>query len=53
MNDLSNIIPTNPPIETVDMIGAELWDMMEENLERTFSSDAYKHMGGSSSVVAA
>jgi sulfur-oxidizing protein SoxB len=46
MNDLWNIIPTNPPVETVDLTGAELWDMMEENLERTFSSDAYEQMGG-------
>lgn len=46
INDLWNIIPTNPPVETVDITGAELWDMMEENLERTFSSDAYKQMGG-------
>jgi S-sulfosulfanyl-L-cysteine sulfohydrolase len=46
MNDLWNIIPTNPPVETVDMTGAELREMMEENLERTFSSDAYKQMGG-------
>jgi 2',3'-cyclic-nucleotide 2'-phosphodiesterase (5'-nucleotidase family) len=46
VNDLWNIIPTNPPVETVEMTGAELWDMMEENLERTFSSDAYQQMGG-------
>jgi sulfur-oxidizing protein SoxB len=46
MNDLWNIIPTNPPVETVDMTGAELREMMEEDLERTFSSDAYKQMGG-------
>jgi 2',3'-cyclic-nucleotide 2'-phosphodiesterase (5'-nucleotidase family) len=46
VNDLWNIIPTNPLLETVDMTGAEVWDMMEENLERTFSPNAYKQMGG-------
>ena len=46
VNDLWNIIPTNPPISLVEMTGAEMWEMMEENLERTFSSDAYKQMGG-------
>ncbi len=46
VNDLWNIIPTDPPVQTVEMTGAELWEMMEENLEMTFSADAYKQMGG-------
>lgn len=46
VNDLWNIIPTNPPVSLVEMTGAEIWEMMEENLERTFSSDPYKQMGG-------
>ncbi len=46
VNDLWNIIPTNPPVSLVEMTGAELWEMMEENLERTFSRDPYKQMGG-------
>lgn len=46
VNDLWNIIPTNPPISLVEMTGAEIWKMMEENLERTFSADPYKQMGG-------
>lgn len=46
MNDLWNIIPTNPPVEVVQLSGAELWDMMEENLEKTFSADPYQQMGG-------
>jgi sulfur-oxidizing protein SoxB len=45
-NDLWNIIPVNPPVSTVSITGAELWDMMEENLERTFSKDPYQQMGG-------
>ncbi len=46
VNDLWNIIPTNPEVETVEMTGAELWQMIEDNLESTFSRDAYKQMGG-------
>jgi S-sulfosulfanyl-L-cysteine sulfohydrolase len=46
MNDLWNIIPTNPPVSTVEMTGEEMREMMEENLERTFSRDPFKQMGG-------
>jgi 2',3'-cyclic-nucleotide 2'-phosphodiesterase (5'-nucleotidase family) len=46
VNDLWNIIPTNPPVSVCEISGAELWEMMEENLERTFSHDPYKQMGG-------
>ena len=46
MNDLWNIIPTNPPVSCVKLRGSEIWDMMEENLERTFSSDPFSQMGG-------
>lgn len=46
VNDLWNIIPSNPPVSIVEMTGAEIWEMMEESLERTFSSDAYRQMGG-------
>lgn len=46
LNDLWNIIPTNPKVSVCKITGAELWDMMEENLERTFSYDPYKQMGG-------
>lgn len=45
-NDLWNIIPVNPPVSRVKITGRELWDMMEENLERTFSKDPYEQMGG-------
>lgn len=45
-NDLWNIIPVNPPVSLVSLSGQEIWDMMEENLERTFSSDPYQQMGG-------
>ena len=46
LNDLYNIIPMNPPVSTVEIRGAELMEMLEENLEKTFSCDPYKHMGG-------
>jgi sulfur-oxidizing protein SoxB len=46
INDLWNIVPTNPPVSLCEITGAELWEMMEENLERTFSRDPYKQMGG-------
>lgn len=45
-NDLCNIIPVNPPVSLCEITGAELWEMMEENLERTFSGDPYRQMGG-------
>jgi len=46
MNDLWNIIPTNPPVSTVEMTGADIVAMLEENIERTFASDPYDQMGG-------
>ena len=46
LNDLWNIIPVNPPVSTVDLRGQEIWDMLEENLERTFSVDPFQQMGG-------
>lgn len=46
MNDLWNIIPTNPLVSTVELSGAELAAMLEENLERTFVADPYQQMGG-------
>jgi 2',3'-cyclic-nucleotide 2'-phosphodiesterase (5'-nucleotidase family) len=46
MNDLWNIIPTNPPVSTVELTGREIWDMLEVNAELTFSRDPYQQMGG-------
>ena len=46
MNDLWNVIPTNPPVSCVEMYGSEIWEMMEENLQRTFASDPFEQMGG-------
>lgn len=44
--DLWNIIPTNPPVSVCEIKGEELWDMMEKNLEHTFSRDPFNQMGG-------
>lgn len=46
MNDLYNIIPQNPPLSVCDITGKELWQMMEDNLENTFSRDPYRQQGG-------
>ncbi|SSC66109.1 bifunctional metallophosphatase/5'-nucleotidase [Ciceribacter selenitireducens] len=46
VNDLWNIIPTNPSVSVTDLLGADIRQMMEENLERTFSPDPYRQMGG-------
>ena len=46
LSDLYNIIPMNPPISTVELAGEEILMMIEENLERTFSHNAYQQMGG-------
>lgn len=45
-NDLWNIIPVNPPVSKTILTGREIWDMLEKNLEKTFSKDPYQQMGG-------
>ncbi len=46
LGDLWNVVPTDPPISTVLLTGAEMLDMLEANLERTFAADPYEQMGG-------
>ena len=46
MEHLWNIVPTHPPVSTVQLTGEELLAMLEANLERTYSSDPYCQMGG-------
>lgn len=46
VNDLWNIVPTNPPVSVCRITGKALWEMMEENLEHTFSRNPYLQMGG-------
>ena len=44
--DLWNMVPVNPPVSTVEVTGAEILEMMEENIERTFSCDPFSQRGG-------
>ncbi len=46
VEDLWKIMPVNPPISKCQITGQELWDMIEEDLELTFSKNSYKQMGG-------
>ncbi len=46
MQDIWNIVPTNPPVSVCKLSGMDLWRMMEENLEHTFSRNPYMQMGG-------
>lgn len=46
MNNLYNIVPTNPYITTVDISGKEIKKLIEQNIETTFSKNPYNHMGG-------
>ncbi|MBC7283274.1 5'-nucleotidase C-terminal domain-containing protein [Hoeflea sp.] len=46
LNDLSNIVPTNPPVSVVDLTGAEVIRMIEARLESTFSADPFDQRGG-------
>ena len=45
-NDLYNLVPMNPEIMRVELTGAELAEMIEENLERTYSRTPLQQMGG-------
>lgn len=44
--DLWNIVPVDPPVSRVDLTGAEILEMMEEDLERTFACRPFDQMGG-------
>jgi sulfur-oxidizing protein SoxB len=46
MNDLWNVIPTNPFVSTVELTGSEIRAMLEANLERTCAADPFEQMGG-------
>src|SRR3546814_7950387 len=47
LGDLWNMVPTNPPVSLTEVTGAEIRQMIEENLERTFAADPYDQMGRS------
>lgn len=46
MQELWNMVPTNPEVSTVELTGMEIRAMLEANLERTYSADPYCQMGG-------
>ena len=46
LNDLWNIVPTNPPVSVVCLTGAEIIALLEANLESTFSADPFGQRGG-------
>jgi sulfur-oxidizing protein SoxB len=46
MRDLYQIVPMNPPISLAELTGAEIVEMIEENLENNYSDDPFDQMGG-------
>lgn len=44
--DLYYIVPMNPEIRKAKLTGQEIHDLLEDNLERTFSASPFKQMGG-------
>ncbi|MGI6298861.1 MAG: bifunctional metallophosphatase/5'-nucleotidase [Saccharofermentanales bacterium] len=44
--DLYAIVPMNPMIRSAKLTGQEIFDLLEDNLESTFSTDPFKQMGG-------
>ena len=43
---LYTIVPMDPMIRSVELTGQEIIDMLEDNLESTFSAQPFKQMGG-------
>ncbi|WP_033426094.1 bifunctional metallophosphatase/5'-nucleotidase [Hymenobacter aerophilus] len=46
LDDLYDINPMDSEIETVELTGVELWQLLEQNLEKTYSPDPLCQMGG-------
>lgn len=44
--DLYAIVPMDPPLRTAMVTGQEIWQLLEDNLESTFSTQPFKQMGG-------
>lgn len=44
--DLYAIVPMDPPLRTAELTGQEIWDLLEDNLESTFSAAPFHQMGG-------
>ena len=46
LEQLYNIVPMDPIISLVELTGHEIRELLEKNLEKTFSGDAYEQAGG-------
>lgn len=46
LEDLWNIVPVDPVVSTVELTGAEILEMMETALERTYSRQPFGQRGG-------
>lgn len=46
LEQLYEIIPTNPPVSTATLNGQDIWEMLEENIHATFASDPLEQKGG-------
>ena len=46
LGDLYDLVPMDPEIETVELTGAELRELLEKNLEGTYSQNPLHQMGG-------
>lgn len=44
--DLYHMVPMNPLIQTADLTGSDIWTLLEDNVESTFSASPFKQMGG-------
>lgn len=44
--NLYAIVPMDPMIRTARLTGQEIWQMLEDNLEATFSTQPFRQMGG-------
>ena len=46
LEDLYNIVPMDPVVSTVELSGAEISEIIENNLEHTYSNNPLSQMGG-------
>lgn len=44
--DLYAIVPMDPELMTAELSGQEIWTLLEDNLESTFSAQPFRQMGG-------
>jgi sulfur-oxidizing protein SoxB len=46
VNDLYQIIPTNPELFTLELDGRSLLEVLENNLEQTYAANPFQQKGG-------